>query len=66
MYSKACVLLFVLAVMFATPVFAQNSEDSPEKLEKIGRGVTPPRPIYQPEPEYSDKARVAGYEGVAR
>jgi TonB family protein len=31
---------------------------------RIGRGVTPPRQIYHREPEFSDAARVAKYQGV--
>jgi periplasmic protein TonB len=29
----------------------------------VGRGVSPPRAIYDPEPEYSDEARGAKYQG---
>jgi protein TonB len=29
-----------------------------------GKGVTPPRPIYSPEPEFSEEARKAKYQGV--
>lgn len=29
-----------------------------------GRGVTPPRPIYSPEPEFSEEARKAKYQGT--
>jgi TonB family protein len=29
-----------------------------------GRGVTPPRPIYSPEPEFSEEARKAKYQGI--
>ncbi len=30
----------------------------------VGGGVSPPRPIYQPEPEFSEEARKAKYQGV--
>jgi len=30
----------------------------------VGGGVSPPRPIYQPDPEYSEEARKAKYQGV--
>lgn len=30
----------------------------------IGRGITPPRAIYDPEPEYSDEARRVKHQGV--
>jgi len=29
-----------------------------------GRGVTPPRPIYSPDPEFSEEARKAKYQGI--
>jgi TonB family protein len=31
---------------------------------RIGKGVTPPRPIYDPEPEFSEEARKAKYQGT--
>jgi len=31
---------------------------------RVGRGVTAPRPIYDPEPEFSEEARKAKYQGV--
>ena len=31
---------------------------------RAGRGVTPPRPIYSPDPEFSEEARKAKYQGV--
>jgi TonB family protein len=30
----------------------------------VGGGVSPPRAIYQPEPEFSEEARKAKYQGV--
>src|SRR5262249_21555040 len=30
----------------------------------VGDGVSPPRPIYAPEPEFSEEARKAKYQGV--
>jgi TonB family protein len=30
---------------------------------KVGRGVSPPHAIYQPDPEYSDQARRSKYQG---
>jgi len=30
---------------------------------KVGGDVSPPRPLYAPNPEYSEKAREAGYQG---
>lgn len=31
---------------------------------RVGNGVSPPRAIYQPDPDYSDEARKAKYQGV--
>jgi len=31
---------------------------------RVGRGVTPPRAIYDPEPEFSEEARKAKYQGT--
>ena len=33
-------------------------------LFRIGNGVSPPRPIFTPEPEFSEEARKAKYQGV--
>lgn len=33
-------------------------------LYHVGGGVSPPRPIYSPDPEYSDEARKARYQGT--
>src|SRR5947209_12411347 len=33
-------------------------------LFHVGNGVSPPRPIYAPEPEFSEEARKAKYQGV--
>jgi TonB family protein len=32
---------------------------------RVGTGVSPPKPIYQPEPEFSERARAAKYQGTA-
>jgi protein TonB len=31
---------------------------------RMGKGMIPPRPIYDPEPEFSEEARKAKYQGV--
>jgi len=36
----------------------------PDGVFRVGGGVTPPRAIYSPEPEYSAQARKADYQGV--
>jgi TonB family protein len=40
-------------------------EDSPDgPLYEVGHGVTPPRPIYAPDPPYSETARKSKYQGT--
>jgi periplasmic protein TonB len=34
------------------------------EVYKVGRGVTPPRAIYSPDPQYSKKARKAKFQGT--
>jgi TonB family protein len=41
-----------------------QAQTEQERVEKPGRGVTPPRLTYSPEPEFSETARAAGYQGV--
>ena len=40
----------------------QGSAQSP--IYAVGKGVSPPKPIYQPEPPYTDQARKACVQGV--
>ena len=53
----------IVPAIFPPTILAQT-QDSPEKLYKPGQGVTPPRVIYQPEPEFSEQARAAKYQGT--
>ena len=34
------------------------------QYEKVGKGVTPPNPIFSPEPDYTEEGRKAKYQGV--
>jgi len=55
----------MVAAMFPPArVHSQPQSEPTISVQKIGHGVTPPRLKYQPEPEYSEKARAGGYEGV--
>lgn len=36
----------------------------PPGVYRVGNGVTPPKPIYHPNPEYSEEARKAKYQGT--
>jgi TonB family protein len=53
MLAGAAVLLFG-----GTALFAQDaSEKTSELVYDVGNGVTAPKPVYTPEPEYSERAR---------
>lgn len=45
---------------------AGDGEAKPSDLQPVpsGRGVTPPRPILTPEPDFSEQARQAHYQGT--
>ncbi len=61
---------FAIVISAAVPICAQdeppqtNTPPANSKVEHVGGRVTPPRVRYQPEPEFSEQARAAGYEGV--
>jgi TonB family protein len=64
-------LYLAAAVVGVSRVHAQeqpssNTQNSPDTvpLFKMGQGITAPRAIYQPEPEFSDQARAAHYQGT--
>jgi len=42
----------------------EQTQTEPAPVEKMGRNTTPPRVTYNPEPEFSESARAAGYQGV--
>jgi TonB family protein len=46
------------------PPACETSAANSGALFRVGHGVKPPRAIYQPEPEFSDPARKAKYQGV--
>jgi TonB family protein len=71
-------LAFVVAVAGVVPAYAQvqtlhprdgdsNSSNSQEPVDgvyRVGHGIKPPRVTYAPDPEFSEQARQAGYEGT--
>jgi len=57
------ILIAAITTLATTSISAQTQSNPPTGL-RVGNGVSPPRVIIQPEPEYSEKARVAGYEGI--
>jgi TonB family protein len=64
MRFQAIAVPIIAGMFFAPSVLRAQSQDAPERLYKIGQGVTPPRVIYQPEPEFSEQARAAKYQGT--
>jgi len=70
MRTKASLVFFVglmlRTLMPSAPaiVGAQNQDASESQIYKVGSGVSPPRPTYQPEPQFSEEARAACYQGV--
>ena len=54
----------LLAVASLAAAHAQQSTDSASPILRVGAGVTPPRVIYEPQPEYSEEARSARHEGI--
>ncbi len=57
---------FVLAAHGQTqpPDNTDTGNTAPSSVLKVGNGVTPPRATYRPNPEYSEDARAAGYQGT--
>jgi len=41
-----------------------STKETGNPVYRVGGGVSPPRVIYGPDPEYSEKARSAGYQSV--
>jgi len=64
MCSKTVAALAIVAVISAPVNISVQAQNSADKVEKTGGKVTPPHAIYFPEPEFSDQARRANYQGV--
>lgn len=68
MRPKALALLIATAIISAPAIVLvtvhAQTQDAPEKIYKVGQGVTPPRVTYQPNPEFSEQARAAKYQGT--
>jgi TonB family protein len=74
MFLKASHANFITVMLFC--VLAANGQTQPSEntdalgsaatggAYRVGGGVTPPRVTYQPDPEYSDEARAAGFDGT--
>jgi TonB family protein len=58
-------LLLTLILIACIPSSAQSSADNESKTSaKVGNGVSAPKVIYHPDPEYSEKGRQAKFQGV--
>lgn len=62
--TRTSVILTVVAAVCLSAIVHAQTQTTPEAIEKVGGPVSPPRPIYDPEPEFSESARAVGYEGV--
>jgi TonB family protein len=66
MRSKTILVLGIFAATFVPRIVSAQTQSEPEgKIAKVGPGVSPPRLTYSPEPEFSETARAAGYQGVS-
>jgi len=60
----------IIAVLFLMPISALAQTQATDQGNanaapaKIGNGVSPPRPIHTPDPEYSEEARRAHFQGT--
>jgi TonB family protein len=65
-----CIVMAVLSSALLASAQAQSSENlaadkaEPTTVFAVGPGVSAPRPIYSPDPEYSEQARKAGHQGT--
>ena len=62
MKSKLFIALNAFTVAFALTLTLRSRSDQP--VLWVGHGVTAPRPLNNPDPEYSEEAREAGLEGT--
>ena len=65
--TQTVVVLAGAVVLFVggTALLAQDaSEKTSEPVYEVGNGVTAPKPVYTPDPEYSEKARKKKINGT--
>ncbi len=65
MRSRISFVLPVAAMILAATMLSAQTRTEPEATEKVGGRVSPPRTTYTREPEFSELARAAGYQGVS-
>lgn len=61
---KRALAMFILVLSCANVAIGQTSNAPPPGVYKVGDGVSPPKVIYAPEPEFSEQARKANYQGT--
>ena len=61
---KSKLFIAVGAFMIAFALTLTLRSQSGEPVLRVGHGVTAPRPVNRPDPEYSEEARQAGLEGT--
>lgn len=61
MMSRQLIVATVVALLAVALPFA--SMQAERRVETVGNGVKPPRPLYKPEPKYTEDAREAKIEG---
>jgi TonB family protein len=49
----------------AEEAVASETRASERQAARIGKGVTPPKPVFAPDPEFSEQARSEKYQGTA-
>jgi periplasmic protein TonB len=58
-------LIGIAVLLGGSPLCAQQQPDA-YGIYKVGNGVSPPKAIYAPQPEYSEKARKEKLSGSVR
>jgi TonB family protein len=65
MHTRIIVIVSIVAVVSLRGIVTARAQDSPSaRIESIGGNVSAPRAIYQTEPEFSEAARRAKYQGI--
>ena len=72
MFLKSSYIHFIAVLLLSTlgaygqtnPENADQGKTPPGPVFKVGPGITPPRTRHAPNPDYSEEAREAGYEGT--
>jgi len=63
MRSLVAFLLLALPIAAFQVVIGSPTNPGPDGIYRVGGGVSPPMPIYKPEPKYPEDARARNVEG---